>query len=231
MSLVLRAVIGSLFLLILAAPSFFGCAGHQVDENDPVSLLKDAEEEIKSDHYQMALDKLRAIKNRFPYSSAAVDAQLRIADVYFLQESYAEAAGSYETFRDLHPKHEKLPYVMYRIGRSYLGDAPDLVERDLSPARKALDAFEDFVRRFPNAPEAAEAQKDIARVRQLLAEKEMYVGDFYYRRKFYESARPRYMKVIELYPNSMAATNAKARLAELDKLPRSNPKERPIYGK
>src|SRR5690242_7436832 len=94
----------ALALLTLIAVHWIGCASNPVDENDAASLLKDAEEDIQSDHYQIALEKLRIIKNKFPYSKYAVDAQLRIADVFFLQEAYADAAASYEAFRDLHPR-------------------------------------------------------------------------------------------------------------------------------
>src|SRR6478736_2451275 len=94
-------------ILLNSIPVLFtGCAGKGVSEEDPASLYADAEEDIKSDHYQIAIDKLRIIKNKFPYSKYAIDSQLRIADVLFMQEAYGEAAVSYETFRDLHPKHE-----------------------------------------------------------------------------------------------------------------------------
>src|SRR5436305_4595321 len=99
-----------LTVLVLLSILYAGCAGTPVDENDPASLFKDAESDIQSDHYQIAVEKLRSIKNKFPYSKYALDAQLRIADVYFLEESYAEAAAAYETFKDLHPKHEKAGY-------------------------------------------------------------------------------------------------------------------------
>src|SRR6478735_2734813 len=130
-------------LLLLAA--FSRCAGKTVDENDPGELYKEAEEEISSDHYQLAIDKLRSVKNRFPYSKYATDAQLRIADVYYLQELYAEAALSYESFRDLHPKHEKTPYAMFRIGKSYFSDIPANIARDLTPAYRAQDAFKEYL--------------------------------------------------------------------------------------
>ena len=83
----------------------FGCSTSELNENDPVVLMKDAEEDIESSRYILALEKLQKIKNQHPYSKQAVDAKLRIADVYFLQENYAEAAATYEAFRDLHPKH------------------------------------------------------------------------------------------------------------------------------
>ncbi len=193
-----------------------GCSTTPVDENDPASLLKDAEEEIQSDHYQIAIDKLRVIKNKFPYSKYALDAQLRIADVYFIQESYPEAATAYESFRDLHPKHEKVGYAMFRAAKSYFNDIPNTIARDLTTARKALDAFSDYLHRFPQATESEEARKDVTQIRQLLADKVLYIADFYYKRDFYDSAKPRYKKIVELYPDTDAAKIASEKLAIID---------------
>jgi outer membrane protein assembly factor BamD len=195
--------------------SLSSCSGPTVNENDPASMLNDAEEEIKSDHYQIAIDKLRAVKNKFPYSNQAVTAQLRIADVYFLQESFAEAAAAYESFRDLHPKNDKVPYAMFRAGKSYFNDIPEPLSRDLTPAQKALDAYTQFLKRFPQAPESAEANKDIGLIRKTLAAKELYIGDFYYARDFFESAKPRYKKIVELYPETDSAKSAEQKLHEM----------------
>jgi outer membrane protein assembly factor BamD len=195
---------------------FHGCATEQAAAEDPAALYKDAEDEINSDHFLIALEKLKAIKNKYPYSKYATDAQLRIADVYYLQESYPEAAAAYETFRDLHPKHEKVPYAMFRIAKSYYQDMPDPIARDMTPAQKALDAYNDFLRRFPTAPEAAEAKKDVDGIRAQLAEKELYIGNFYYKRDFYLSAKGRYEKIVDLYADTPSAQEAKEKLAKID---------------
>jgi outer membrane protein assembly factor BamD len=210
-------------ILATFTASHLGCSGKSVDETDPASMFKDAEEDIKSDHYLVAIEKLRTIKNRFPYSNYATEAQLRIADVYFLQESYGEAAVAYEAFRDLHPKHDKVPYAMFRVGKSYFNDIPGTIARDMTPAQKALDAFGDFLRRFPAAPEAAEARKDSTELRKLLAEKELYIGNFYFKRDFFDAARPRYQKVIDTFPETPAAAEAKEKLARIGKLQKPEP--------
>ena len=189
-----------------------GCSGAAVSENDPAALFKDAEEDIKSDRYQMALDKLKNLKNKFPYSKYAVDAQLRIADVYFMQELYPEAASNYETFRDLHPKHERVSYAMFRIAKSYFNDMPTNVARDQTPTQKALDAFNEFLRRFPDSPDAKEGGEDVAKCREILANKELYIANFYMKHNFYESAKPRYQKIIDLYPETPAAAEAKPKI-------------------
>jgi outer membrane protein assembly factor BamD (BamD/ComL family) len=46
-------------LSILGA--FTHCASKAVNESDPAALYNDAEEEIKSDHYQIAIEKLRTM--------------------------------------------------------------------------------------------------------------------------------------------------------------------------
>jgi outer membrane protein assembly factor BamD len=200
-----------------------GCAGKAVDPSDPAQLYQDAEDEIKSDHYQMAIDKLRVIKNKFPYSKYSVDAQLRIADVLFLQESYAEAASAYETFRDLHPRHEKVAYAMFRAGKSYFLDIPDPLSRDLAPAQRSLDAYNELLQRFPAGEHIEEAKKDVAECRRTLAGKEIYIGDFYYKRDHLASAKPRYEKVVALFPETEAATKARERIAKIDAELAKNP--------
>jgi outer membrane protein assembly factor BamD len=211
-----------LFLLaFLLVGAISGCSTTSIDENDPAALIKDAQEDIQSDHYQLAIDKLRSIKNKFPYSKYAIDAQLLIADVYFMQDSFADAAASYESFRDLHPRHEKASYALFRVGKSYFKDSPSTIARDLTSAKKALDAYNDFLRFYPTSEEVAEAKTDIATLRQMLAEKELYIGDFYFKRDFFESAKPRYKKVIELFPETEAARTAEAKLKRIESLAKS----------
>jgi len=225
----------SLFLvlgLLGSSTSWMGCAGKAFDENDPAILYREAEEDITNDHYQLALDKLRVIKNKFPYSKYSLDAQLRIADVYFMQEAFGEAALSYESFKDLHPKHERVPYAMYRTAISYYSDMPDNVSRDMTSGQKALDSFGEFILRFPNAPDTPEAQKKVTEVRENLAQKELYVGNFYYREDEYDSAKGRYSKILALYPETKAAEAAKGRIAKIEQLPKkkSDKEESPRNG-
>lgn len=192
-----------------------GCSGKTVNENDPASVLEDAESDIQADHYSVALEKLRMIKTKFPYSSVAVTATLRIADVYFVQESYAEAAAAYELFRDLYPKHEKSAYASFKIAQSYFKETPTQVARDLSSGYRAREAFESFLKRYPGDENADQARTDLKELLNLLASKELYVGRFYQKIKYYYSARPRFQKAISLYPGTPAAQEAAERLKSI----------------
>ena len=212
----MKSFFRSSLLSVVLFVGIFGCSGGEINDRDPSLLSKEAEEDISNDHYQLALDKLRIVKNKFPYSKHAIDAQLRIADVYFLQELYGEAALTYETFRDLHPKHERVAYAMFRIGKSHFLDAPSNIARDLTAATKALNAYKDFVRRFPDSTDTPEANKDIAETRKILAEKELYIANFYFREDQHEAARARLKKIVDNYSDTEPAREAQAKLTKLE---------------
>jgi outer membrane protein assembly factor BamD len=223
MSSTRRTSISGLLLLASIAGVFsiggFGCSSADVDENDPAALMKEAEEDIDSSRYLLAVEKLQKVKNQHPYSKQAVDAQLRIADVYFLQENYAESAATYEAFRDLHPKHPRLPYAAYRVGLAFFSDLPGNHARDLSSGYKAQDAFKDYLAHFPTDENVAAATAKLLETRKILAEKEMYIGNFYYKREMWEAAKGRFTKVLNLYADTPSVDDAKTRLKDIETKP------------
>ncbi|MGE0614265.1 MAG: outer membrane protein assembly factor BamD [Bacteriovoracia bacterium] len=207
-----------ILLGVLLAAFAHGCSGKEVKEDDPNALYTAAEEDIEDSRYELALEKLRMVKNRFPYSNLSQKAQLRIADVYFLQENFVEAASSYDLFKDLHPKHASVPYAMYRAGEAYYQDIPGNIARDLGSAQKSLDSFSAFLRRFPADAKAPDAQGRANEVRRILASKEEYIGNFYYRNDNWLSAQKRYRKLIELYPETESAKNVQEKLKKAEEM-------------
>jgi outer membrane protein assembly factor BamD len=206
-----------IFIAFAAAHIFTGCSGDSINAENPEVLMKDAEDDIKGDRYTLAIEKLRIVKNKFPYSSQSVAALLRMADVYFMQESFAEAGPAYESFRDLHPKNEKIPYALFRIGESYYNDMPSTAARDMGSGNKALEAFQVYVEKCPTDLNIETGKKRILETKAKLAEKELYIANFYYHQDFYESAKARYLKMIGLYPDSEQAKEAREKLAYVEK--------------
>ena len=199
--------------IFLALLGCFGCSSTPIEERDPADLFNRANDDIENDRYTLAHEKLRIIKNRHPYSNYAVKAQLRIADVYFLEENFQQAAANYEMFVELHPKHEQAAYASYRAGESYFEDTPGQIARDLESAHKSLAAFETYIAKYPNDVNIAKAQEHVSRIKTTLAEKEMYVGDFYLKRDHYRGAELRYKKLLKTYPQSDPAVEAKEKMS------------------
>jgi len=192
-----------------------GCAGKKVNENDPKEMYEDAESDIKNDRYLLALDKLRIVKNKFAYTSYGALAQLRMADVYFLQESFPEASASYDSFVELFPKHEKAPYALFRSGEAQFNDIPTKISRDLKSAEIAIQILDNYMRKYPGGEFHDKALEMRKKAYDRLAEKELNIAEFYIRRKKPDSARMRLHKILDNYSESTSADKAKELLKAL----------------
>jgi outer membrane protein assembly factor BamD len=202
------------YFLVLVLSFVVACASEQTDPNNPEGVFQEAEQSLKDERYLIALEKFREVKNRFPYSKRAVDAELRIADTFFAQESYLEAESAYEIFRELHPTHPRIDYVQFQIGMSYYLMIPENSARDLSAAHRAIDAFELLEQRFPDSELAKQGREKIREARSRLAEHENYVADFYFRRQHYLSASYRYAALLREFQNSGFEEEALFRLGQ-----------------
>lgn len=212
-------------LAISAVLAFSGCSSAPYSKEDPSAVYQDAMDDVENDRYILALDKFRTVKNKFPYSKFSTLSELKIADVYFLQESYAEAAASYETFYELHPTHEKVSYAMYRAGESYLRDSPENIARDQGAIVQGLKTFRMYLRRFPNSPEADEVRNKIISTNNRLADKELYIARFYIREEEFLSAEKRLKKIMDLYPDTNARKKAEKLLPEVSEKAKKDYKE------
>ena len=192
-----------------------GCSSGKVNESDPKSMYEDAEKDIKNDRYLLALDKLRVVKSKFSYTSYGALAQLRIGDVYFLQESYPEAASAYESFVELYPKNEKAAYALFRAGESHFKDIPAKTERDLKSAESTISTLNNYIKKFPTGEFIARANEMKSFAYNKLGEKELSIAEFYIRRKKNDAARIRLQKLLDLYGESASAEKAKELLKKL----------------
>lgn len=198
-------------LPVLVSFLFLGCSSTEKNADTPEGLFEIAQEFEKDERFELSIQRYNEVKNKFPYSAYAVKARLAIADVHFKQEAYPEALASYQAFRELHPKHPQIDYVIYRIGLSH--ELPETVDRDLSLAKDAIAAFEEVVTRFPKSEYAADAAKRRTDILTQLAAKEDYIGDFYFKRGHYDSALPRYEGLLKRYPGLGFDAKALARAA------------------
>jgi outer membrane protein assembly factor BamD len=192
-----------------------GCSSKSINESNPKEMYDDANQDIENDRYMIALDKLRIVKSKFSYSNYGALAQLRIGDVYFLQESFTEAATAYETFVELYPKHEKSPYALFRSGESYYDDIPSTIQRDMRSAESAISTFTQYLKKYPGGEYQDKAKDMKTKAYNKLAEKELEVAQFYIRRKKPDAAKQRLQKILDQYGESTVAAQAKELIQHL----------------
>lgn len=185
----------------MVAAVLSGCSTDDKRTDTAESAFKYAQEFDKEDRYEEAIKRYGDVRNRFPYSKYATQAELAMADVYYRQESYPEAQISYQSFKDLHPKHPQIDYVTFQLAMSYFQQLPSTVDRDLTLAGSAILFFDEVIQQYPNSKHLAEAKAKRDEAYKMLAGKEDYIANFYFIREKYDSALGRYEGLIKKYPN------------------------------
>lgn len=192
--------------LILASASLalsLGCSSSpEYDTSTPEGGFKLGEKYEKDERYEEAITQFTQLKNKFPYSKLAPEAEMKIADINYMREDFSEAQIAYQTFKDLHPTHVKSDYVTFRLGMSFFKQLPSTIDRDLSIAHKAILYFEEVIQSYGKSPFVAEAKDYRLKAKKMLAEKEEYIANFYLKKEKYESALGRYEEILAAYPAS-----------------------------
>lgn len=170
-------------------------------ENTPgQALFEKASKELQEENYIQAIEMFNEVKTKYPYSKYAKAAELSIADAYYGQESFPEAAASYQGFVELYPKDDRASYALFRQALSTVNQVPSQLARDLTKAREAISILDEVSNRFPQSKFVTEAKSIKLEMRKKLAAKEDYIGNFYFVRDLYLSAANRYAALATVYP-------------------------------
>lgn len=146
---------------------------------------------FSKEKYSEAAPYFESLKNRFPDSPYAIESELKLADSHFLVREYETAQVEYESFKSLHPTHEKVPYVFLQLGKCQMFQSPKSVEKDQLQTELALQTFSQLQTRWPNSKEAADSQEFKQRAEEKLAKKQLYLAAFYTKQKKYYPALKR----------------------------------------
>jgi outer membrane protein assembly factor BamD len=190
-----------------------GCAGPRESGKTPQSLYDSAMQLYNKKKYEKAAEAFRKLKEEFPLSSVTPLAELRTADAVFHNESYAEAIPMYEEFKKLHPIHPEVPYATYQVGMCYFKQILS-IDRDQTATEKAIEQFRYLIENFPRSSYVADARKKLTVCQHRLAERELYVGRFYYRAGKYKAALGRFQGILKNYPDAGLDATLKKYIAD-----------------
>jgi outer membrane protein assembly factor BamD len=205
------SVLRVLVFVLLAVPlsGTFGCASTPEVAEMPTAeqLFEEGVElltpkkflTLDTTDYTGAIQRFQDIIDNYPYSSLAVDAELKIADAFYQQEAYEEAVSYYQDFADLHPDHAAVPYTLLRAAMCHERQSRE-PGRDQTATREALNQLDLVITRYPFSAEATEAEVLWRELRTKLGAHVMGIGNFYFERGEYQSAANRYRSVLNEYP-------------------------------
>ncbi len=194
--------------LILLITTLGGCAGVQTKRKSAEQLYSEGMKSLEGHttlfffhvtEYEKARSDFEEIKNRYSYTTFSPLAELRLSDIHFDKEEYAEAIAGYTDFLRLHPDHKDVPYAIYQLSLSHFNQMRG-VDRDQTPAREALVHFKTLLDKFPESEFAKNIPEKIEFCKESISAHEFYVASFYYKNSNYPGAIERFKSALEMFP-------------------------------
>ncbi len=159
------------------------------------ALFKDAEQLKNRGYYNESISQLRKLKNRWLYSRFFKEADLTIADIYFLKKEWNKAAAAYTVFSKMYRNHPQADRVSFRLALSVFHQLPSIPDRDLQLAKKALNHFNRHLKLFPKSVYRKQSLQYKQSVLSQLARKQWMIAKFHISAGRNRSALP-YLKTL-----------------------------------
>jgi outer membrane protein assembly factor BamD len=191
--------------LLLTACGVLG--GRPTTVPPPAKLYEEGERLLLAGKYDDAREQFLRLVQRHPESDLAPVARFLVGETHYRAKDFEKAAPEFEQFVTLYPGHQIADLGQYRLARSYFDQMPTL-ERDQAITSRALAEFQKLIRLYPESRYAPDTIVKIEACRLRLAQKELWVADFYVRQGKYESALQRYDTVLRDYGRTQAAAQA-----------------------
>lgn len=191
-------------------------------------LLEAGNMAMDSQDYGQAIKYYSKLKEKYPFSPYTTQAELSLADAYFMDEKYLAAENAYKEFESFHPGDKNIPYVLFQIGMSNLKQfkSIDLPQKNV---QESLQYFNRLKQSYPDSSYAKKVDPYIKKGRRYIAEHEIFVADFYWRREEYLAAWKRYSYVQKHFkdcPDILSYAQKRSRMAYFKYQQTSSEKER-----
>jgi outer membrane protein assembly factor BamD len=170
-------------------------------------LYEEGERDLSKGKYEAARDAMRKIVERHPDSTLAPRARFLVGEAYYRDGEYEQAAKEFEGFMSLYPGLPIADLAQYRLARSYFDSMPNL-ERDQAVTSRALGEFQKLLKQYPESRYAPDAVVKIEACRLRLAQKELWIADYYVRQGNWQAAVQRYDVILKDYGRTPAAPQA-----------------------
>jgi outer membrane protein assembly factor BamD len=211
--LALPAMLLPFFLAACASDADVDLATY-VEQTDPADVLyNQGLANLETGRLKEAAAKFDAVDRQHPYSEFARKSMVMSAFAQYRQGNYDEAINAGKRYVNLYPSTPDAAYAQYIVGLSYFRQIRD-VTQDQKESRRAIEAMEEVVARWPDSEYVEDAKAKIRFARDQLAGKEMQIGRYYLERREYLAAIKRFRYVVEQYPNTRHVEEALARLTE-----------------
>lgn len=208
--------------LLLASAGLSGCGvfsgGGDVPGSENLDrLYAEARSDIESGSFDRAIKSLERIDARATGTLLGQQALLDLAYAQWKSTERVTALATVDRFIKMHPSSPAFDYALYLRGMinfnedvGFLGAlaGQSIAERDQRSSREAFQSFSQLVQQFPGSRYAPDARLRLDYIVNSLAEHEVHVARYYFRRGAYLAAATRASQAVTEFDRAPAAKEA-----------------------
>lgn len=203
------ALLAAVLLVTACAQGFRPQQYQSIDELYAASL-----QQLERRNWENAVNGFERLTFMMPARHPLLpSAHFHLARSYQGRREHLLAAQSYLRVPELFPNDTLADDALFRAAQSYsrLWRRPDL---DGQYGEIAIGTYATLLENYPASGHRAEAEREIARLRQALATKLYETGRFYFRRRGFDPAIIYFNAVVDEYPDTPRARDALFSLVE-----------------
>ncbi|WP_158879756.1 outer membrane protein assembly factor BamD [Rhodanobacter sp. L36] len=218
---VLKVLATVALLATLSACSMFHHKRDSIDTMPLNALYDNAHASLENSDYSAATKAYQRLIARFPSGDYNEQAQLDLAYAQYKDNQPDDALSTINRFIKTFPTHKHVDYAYYLRGLINFDRTSGVIERyvhmDAAQARRdqaynlqSFDDFSELSRRFPDSAYTADARQRMIYLRNVLAQYEINVAEFYLRNKAFIASADRAQYVVEHYQEAPQTGDALA---------------------
>lgn len=227
------ALARAVFLCLCALTASCGLLPSETDKDKEMAkwpedrLYQAAKDHLDGGTCSSAIEYYEKLQSRYPFGVYTQQAQLELAYCYYKTDEPGSAISTLDRFMKLYPSHPHMAYAYYLRGLVNFGAGQGLAERyihrdpsqrDPGAALKSFNDFAEVIKRFPDSKYVDDAQLRMRHLRNLLAQHEVNVANYYMRRGAFVASANRARYVVENYQQTPAMPEALVLMAKSYKI-------------
>jgi outer membrane protein assembly factor BamD len=197
----------------LAGAAACGGRGPMLHELGPQELFERGEREFEARRWDEAIRVFERVVTVHPGHPRIEEAHFLLAESHFNKREFSTAAAEYTRLATAFPRSRWAAEARFKACESYYRLSPN-VQLDQQYTKAAVEHCESMIRVFPDSEYAARAQEMLTELREKLAEKVLIGGEFYFRRRAFDSAIMYFEEVVADHAGTAAAPRALLRLVQ-----------------
>jgi len=190
----------NLLIYFIILVSFCACSTKSKKSLAPDLIYNKALLAMKSKKYLKAGELWEKLEREYPESELMAITRLNQGDVSYELGEYEKAREAYLRFLKLHPLYKEAHRARYRTALCYFKEISPK-DKDQTATKLALSEFQRYLQEYPKGELVDKVRENINLCRLRLAEHDLYIAEFYMKKKNYVATRNRLQKILATYPD------------------------------